>query len=270
MENISSWELIIGAFAILFLVSLIRMFLHIRQESRKVLQKLAEQQREATDDVLDAADAENKAQFKKDIFDCYKTEQLRNMEKLKSKMLKEILFEQSIQFEKLKREALIRIIRKVISEFRSRFFKNLQQALIAQVQKKKGRNGKLSQMQKEAIFEVENQMEEKSKRHTDEKERNESKRQEKAEQERIAKEKQKESQEREKQEKSRKKIEKLRQQKEQQEKEKQTKNQKEQEKKEKEEENKQQEQKKRQVEKPREIQKAAIQAGYRSNRGKGR
>ena len=150
--------LIVLAFALLTIVSLRQFLAYLRDRHLKELQQIAAQKRAFEDSTLDAFDEEEKDAFKKDIVLQLNYNLHKNRSQLKKEMMREVLYAQSRQYEKLKRAALIKIIRKVLHEFRSRFFQNLRQALIAKAQKKKGPKAKLSRMQESAIQEVEEEI----------------------------------------------------------------------------------------------------------------
>ena len=151
--------LLVGAvFCLLAALSLYKFFAFLQDRKLKELQQIETQKRAFEDSTLDAFDEEEKDAFKKDIVLQLNYNLHKNRSQLKKEMMREVLYAQSRQYEKLKRAALIKIIRKVLHEFRSRFFQNLRQALIAKAQKKKGPKAKLSRMQESAIQEVEEEI----------------------------------------------------------------------------------------------------------------
>ena len=142
-------------FCIMLLTAFFRLIGYIREQQQREVQKLDAFKREAEDQALAEYDESEKEAFKRDVELLLNICMQKNRPQIKKAMLKEKLYEQSRQYEKLKKNALAKIIRNVLFEFRSRFLKNMRQMLIAKLQKKKGLKTRISRMQEAAFKELE-------------------------------------------------------------------------------------------------------------------
>lgn len=146
-------------FCIMLLAAFFRLIGYIREQQQREVQKLDAFKREAEDEALAEYEESEKEIFKQEVEQLLNICMQKKRPQIKKAMLREKLYAQSRQYEKLKKAALAKIVRNVLYEFRSRFLKNMRQALIAKLQKKKGQKTRISRMQEAAIKELEQENE---------------------------------------------------------------------------------------------------------------